>query len=166
MSNVQHVLFYSQITFAMNAARIHKSLAMDREFNRTERELITYSQGVMIINAAKIWDRTGYNIEKFIRQSNAKDDEKGRLLKGALKIKTGHRVTIDKVKLWRNKLIAHLDKDMNTTEQFNEFDGDVSDIQMMIQDVADLVSSASWYPEKNRPMTFLDYDQIKSELKL
>ena len=55
-------------------------------------------------------------------------------------------------------MVAHLDNDLTTIQRFNEFDGDVADIQRMLQEVADLVTRAFWYPEKNRPMKFLDYD--------
>lgn len=166
MSNIQYVLFYSQITFAMNAARIMKALAMDRSFNRTERELVTNLQCGMIINTAKVWDITGYNIEKFVNRSGATDDEKQELLGKISDLKERYQTTIQSVKKWRDKLVAHLDNNMNTLQKFDEFNGDVVDIQRMLQDVANLVSGASWYPEKNRPMKFLDYDQIKKELRL
>lgn len=149
----------------MNAARIMKSLGMNRDFNRTEREVITNMQGGMILNAAKIWDGTGYNIKKFVKKSDANGDEITTLLLKLSELEVKHEVTIKNVKKWRNKLVAHLDNNINST-LFNNFDGDVADIQAMLKDVADFVSTASWYPEKNRPMKFLDYDQIERDLRL
>lgn len=165
--NIQHALFYSQITLAMNAARIIKSLGLSRKYNRTEREVIAFAQLALIVNSAKIWDKSGYNIRRFIDRKDINETERQKLINKLKEIEKTHNETITHILKWRHELAVHLDNDLTTMKKFSEFDGsEIAEIQKMLHGVAKFVSSASWYPPKNRPMPFLDYEQIERELRL
>ena len=47
---------YSQINFAMNSARIIRSLTENRKYNSTERQLVTNCISEIALCCVKLWD--------------------------------------------------------------------------------------------------------------
>lgn len=164
---LRHSLFYSQIAFAMNASRIMKSLILlrgDRPINSTEIQVISSLQMSLIINSVKIWDRNSYSIYNFFDNKNILETERTNLKQALEAIEKNHKDIIVALKAWRNQVIAHLDKFMDNSK-FIKLETELALIQRMLQDVANLVERASWFPA-NYPFKFLNYSDIRRDLRL
>jgi hypothetical protein len=166
--SAQHALFYSQITFAMNAARMVKVLLLlnKDEINRTQREVVTFAQASMIINAAKLWDKSHYSIKRHIDRHDIRENERNQLLTDMNAIRKKHKNIIDRLLSWRHTLIVHLSAQLTDQEFFEEFNNfEIADFQEMIEDVVKLVSSTSWF-YGSQALHFLDYDSIATDLSV
>lgn len=166
-STIQDVLFYSQIAFAMNAARIIKAIALlnEKPISETGFQVLHAVNTAMIINSAKIWDKSHFSLERFVKRKGILEAERVKLMEDVEELRRKHQKAITDVFKWRNELVAHLSKAM-TSEDFKQYEGDIAEIQSMLKDVAELVARASWYPADKIPMKFLDYATIQNELRV
>jgi hypothetical protein len=166
--SISFALFYSQITFALTAARIIKSMALQgtRMLTETEEYLIRFTQAEMISNAAKIWDKqsNSLNIERFVNNLAIPDSEKLNIEAELSKIKIKYAKTIKDNLEWRHNLGSHLNRKINSS-RFNQFSGEVRDLQAMLREILYLVENISIFPE-DRITKILDYSQICIDLNL
>ena len=153
----------------MNAARVVKVLGLNNTGqNRTQRLLITFAMEALIINSAKLWDKSGkaLNLERFLQHKGVMDKESKILKLKHAELAAKHKITIDRLQKWRNEIVVHISGSLTSLEEFRKFYGDdISDIQRMLHDVSELIQTTSWYP-KVVPMKFIDYKEIEKDLNL
>jgi hypothetical protein len=168
---IQLVLLYSRITIALNAARVMKTLGLiaTRKWNQTEEYIIRFAQMTMMVNSAAVVDkdRSALNLRRLAEtKGDISEDEKNKYILKVDQFYNRHQKTIKHVIEWRNNFIVHTNKGINSIEKFLEIEnGDISDIQKMLNEAAETIESLSWFP-KDVSRNILDYEQIKIDLNL
>lgn len=166
--NINLILFYSKLSMALVACRIVKTygLYMGRALNETEQYQIRFASSFMLIGSAVAFDkeRSSTNLRKTIEQW-ATEDELQEALREVDVIQTRHTDTIKHILDYRNNLVAHTNKGLNTIDKFLKGPGgDVAKIQRLLNECLDLLESLKNHPENLKRQT-LDYTQIREDLK-
>lgn len=172
--NIALVLLYSRVTIALNAARIMKVLGnmngmLGRAQNRTEEYLIRFAANTLLLNAAAVFDsqKAALNLRRLVSDLYLNSPNKDKMLKEVDKIQNRHQKTIQHVEQWRNNLIAHTNKKLNSVEKFMDIkDGDVAHVQLFLSEVADFLESLDQFPSESLKLErVIDYADIRNHLK-
>lgn len=159
---------YSQINFAMNSARIIRVLTENREYNLTERQLVTNCESELILCCLKLWDTDSrsYSLKCYveIHSELTKYEDKENKLEELNLLESKYKKVIDSLRTFRNKQIAHLDP--MSWESFMGVSGGLKDIQNMLQEITHYLNSLPWLEGKELLGGFLEYDQIEADLRI
>lgn len=166
--NINLVLFTSKLSMALVACRVVKTygMYMGRKLNDTEQYQIRFAANSMLIGAATAFDkeRSATNLRRTIQQW-ATEEELPDALKRIDIIQTTHVETIAHILDYRNNLVAHTNKGLNTIEKFLDGpNGNVANIQKILNEALDVLESLSKYPSDLKRRT-LDYARIREDLK-
>lgn len=157
----RHTLFYSSIIFATNAAKIAKVINSNPK-NKLSNPLSNCTITTMYINAYKIWDKSQYNIEKYLNETK-KYQEKDELISNLRVIIDKHQQTLKNIKDWRHLVIAHIGNNLSLAT-FHSLRGDVNSVLLMLEDVSEIVRNTTIFKEENAIMSFLDYSDVQNLL--
>lgn len=167
-TNINLVLFYSKLSMALVACRLIKTYGymLGRPMNQTEEYQIRFAANSMIIGAATAFDkdRSATNLRRIVEQW-ATEKELHDALKHVDKLQTDYASTIKHILDYRNNLIAHTNKGINTIDKFiSGPSGDVAKVQKVLNEALDILESLERHPKDIKRRT-LDYTRIRQDLK-